>query len=131
MWTLDKALNDDLITVLRRDDENGWYVFRLGKLSTPVTVRLTKKPNRTEFRASHLIKTPEQAGPYVTSRPWNDNAPLALHDVITGLTMYYRDARPKGVNSLSWPAAAVTEPPTPRRRRVRIAAAVEGIVVGI
>ncbi len=93
-WTFDSALNDDDITVIERDDSHGDYAIKVGDLETTVTIEL-RRPltgNRVEFRTSHAIKTPLQASPYWTSRPFDDDAPYALHRAIDGLTSYYRQA---------------------------------------
>lgn len=97
-YTFDDVLDDDLVTVVERDDEMGEFVVRIGGLETPVTIMLERLKNneRTNFQLSHVINTPEQAGPYRTSLPFGDRPEYALKKAITGLTMYYRQAVEKG-----------------------------------
>lgn len=104
-WTLNKALEDDLITVVSRDDTSGLYKVKVGDLSTVVTITLKRQPNtrRTDFRVSHAIHTPMLNGPYHTSLPFGDDAAHALHSAITGLTMWYHQALEKGHKPIeSW-----------------------------
>ena len=93
-WTLDKALDDDLITFTHRHDALGYYEFRVGNLKTVVTVQVSRLPKSEEARyiLSHAIKTPTQAGPYYQSRGYWDDVPYALHQAISSLTQYYREA---------------------------------------
>ena len=93
-WTIDSALDDDLINDLIRYDKIGTYEFRIGDLDTIVTVEVSRLPAREEavYRRSHDIHTPVQAGPYHQSRPYWDSVPYALHQAIDSLTSYYRDA---------------------------------------
>jgi hypothetical protein len=90
--TFDSALDDELVTVLMRDDSKGLFVIRLGELPQDVEIQLGREMDNegTHFSVSHAIKTPLQAGPYRTSRPWGDYPAYALQQAITGLTMYYR-----------------------------------------
>lgn len=48
------------------------------------------------FKQSHFIQTPLQAGPYATSRPWNDDEMSALRQVVTAFTTEYTTAVSKG-----------------------------------
>ena len=93
-WTFDNALEDDDITVIERDDSRGDYAIQVGELETIVTIELrrTLDGKYVEFRTSHAIKTPTQAGPYRTSRPFDDEAPYALHRAVDGITNFYRQA---------------------------------------
>ena len=93
-WTLDNALEDDLITVVDRDDSAGFYEVRVGDLNIVVAIKLSRHldSDTTDFQLSHAINTPVQAGPYRTSTPTADDPPYALHRAIDGLTSYYRDA---------------------------------------
>jgi hypothetical protein len=94
-WTVDRALDDDLVTVLDRNDEAGVSRFLLGTLKTPITVSVqgSSLGGHTMFSASasHAIKTPEQQGAYRISVPRREtSAGRALHRAITGLTAHYR-----------------------------------------
>ena len=90
-WTLDNALDHSLITVVARDDRLGIYHVRVGVLKTVVTIKLVPKQRGRwiAYEQSHAVKTPEQAGPYWTSRAGDDTAGAALHKAITGLTSWY------------------------------------------
>jgi hypothetical protein len=74
------------------------YRFRLGELSTVVRVRLFQEmgTERVHFEQSHFIHAPTQAGPYMTSRPWNDDEDAALDQVVRFFEMHYREAVEKG-----------------------------------
>jgi hypothetical protein len=91
-WTIEKALNDDLIHIVNRDDELGVYEFRVGDIETIVTVEIGRLPTseRARYHRSHNIKTPSQSHPYHQSRPHWDNVPYALHQAISSITDYYR-----------------------------------------
>ena len=94
MWTFDTALEDDFVTVLGRDDEAGTFEFRIGTLETVVTVELGRfmESNMTKFVRSHAIKTPQQMGPYIPSKTFEDHPVVALRTAISSLTQYYRAA---------------------------------------
>lgn len=96
--TFDSALKDDLVSVVNRDDDMGSFKIQIGALETVVTIELGRfmTSDETKFFVSHAIKTPVQAGPYRTSRPFADYPPYALHMAIRGLTDYYRQAVDKG-----------------------------------
>jgi hypothetical protein len=93
-WTLDSALEDDLVTVVERNDTGGEYAVLIGSLTTLVTISLRRflKSDDVEFIVSHAIKTPIQAGPYWTSRPFDDDPAYALHRAVNGITSYYQQA---------------------------------------
>lgn len=97
-FTFDSALEDDDITVLYRNDSAGRFVIQLGELSPDIEIQLGREMDndRTHFQVSHAIHTPTQAGPYRTSRPWADYPAYALHQAVSGLTMYYRQAVEEG-----------------------------------
>lgn len=97
-YSFDSALDDDLVTVVMRNDAMGIFEVRLGKLETPVTIDLGQfmDSDQTKFRVSHAIKTPVQIGPYRTSKPFGDYPAYALHRAISGLTDYYRQAVKEG-----------------------------------
>ncbi len=97
-YTFDDVLDDELVTVVERNDEMGEFVVRIGNLETPVSIELGRfmTSERTKFRLSHVIKTPMPAGPYRTSLPFGDDPGYALHRAIDGRTSYYRQAVEKG-----------------------------------
>ena len=96
--TFDEVLDNELVDVIDRNDEMGEFVVRIGSLATPVTIELGRFMNseRTKFTLSHVIQTPLQAGPYRTSRPFDDDPGYALHRAIEGLTSWYEQAVAKG-----------------------------------
>lgn len=93
-YTFDTALEDDLVTVVNRDDSKGFFVIQVGELNTHVEIQLGREMDNegTFFHVSHAIKTPNQITPYRTSRPWGDYPAYALNKAVTGLTMYYDQA---------------------------------------
>ena len=97
-YTIDSALDHDLVTLVTRRDDFGIYELRIGDLETLVTIELGKTPDDrfTKFKVSHSIHTPVQLDPYRPGRPYNDNPPAALRQAITGLTQYFEDAVRKG-----------------------------------
>jgi hypothetical protein len=70
------------------------YNFTVGDLETVITIRLYQDLDgrSVHFRQSHFIHTPTQAGPYRTSRPWNDDEGAALNQAVTSITQYYGEA---------------------------------------
>lgn len=72
-------------------NEGSEYSFNLRGIPTTITVRLYRREARGPvwFEQSHWIKTPEQIGPYRTSRPFNDDESRALRQAVTGLTQFY------------------------------------------
>ena len=97
-YSFDSALEDELITVIERDDDEGHYCIKIGELQTHVTIELGRymTSDRTKFFVSHAIKTPTQLDAYRTSLPFGDSPDAALLKAISGLTMYYRQAVTKG-----------------------------------
>src|SRR5271165_525027 len=86
-FTIDRALDDEYLTVVSRDGADGIYRVRVGDLKTVVTIRLKHERNspRTGFSVSHAIKTPVQADVYRTSLLFGETAGDALHRAVTGL----------------------------------------------
>lgn len=69
------------------------FSFRLGRLSTLITLRLTHlEGGDVGYALSHAIKTPLQAGPYRTSRSYDDSFPAAVRKAVRGLSSYYASA---------------------------------------
>lgn len=92
--TLDDALDDPLSEVVDRHDDMGSLAVKLGTLETTIFIELGRflQSEHVKFDVSHSIHTPTQAGPYRTSKNWDDDAGYALHRAISGLTSYYKDA---------------------------------------
>lgn len=92
--TFDSALEDELVTVLKRDDSTGYYEIRIGVLETVVTIELGRfmDSENTKFTVSHSIKTPGQAAPYRSGRFFYDYPAYALRMAIRGLTEHYCSA---------------------------------------
>ena len=95
-WTIESALSHQSI-------ENPCkliteYQFALRDIPIVITIKLYQpiNGNKVWFNQSHFIKTPTQMGPYMTSRPWNDDEASALHQVVSGFTQYYEDAVKQG-----------------------------------
>jgi hypothetical protein len=104
-WTIDEALDDDLIHLDNRNDDLGVYEFRVGELSKIVTVLLSRLPtsDRARFYRSHNIKTPAQTYQYSQNSTIWDDLPYALHQAVNGITSHYRHAVEKGlVPADSW-----------------------------
>ena len=97
-WTFDEALDDALVTVVRRDDSTGTFEFRVGELETVITIELCRFMDRehTEFWRSHAIKTPLQIDPYLPSPDFGDYPAHALHRAIDSITEWYADAVKQG-----------------------------------
>ncbi|OAQ20033.1 hypothetical protein [Thermosulfurimonas dismutans] len=74
------------------------YKFSLDGISKTITIKIYKniRTGYYEFYQSHFIHTPLQAGPYITSRPWNDTEDLALNQAISGFTQFYNAAIKNG-----------------------------------
>ncbi|MBY0280000.1 hypothetical protein K2Z84_32085 [Candidatus Binatia bacterium] len=98
-------------TLLRRDTIKtplrflSEYRFWLGELSTVIRIRLFQEmgTERVHFEQSHFIHAPTQAGPYMTSRPWNDNEDAALNQAVMFFEMHYHEAVEKGhIPDESW-----------------------------
>lgn len=92
--TVDEALNHNLVTVIQRNHQAGFYRITLGTLATEVFIRLKPKggSGQTAFERSHDIKTPLQIGPYRTSISLYDTPGDAMRRAITGLTDHYEHA---------------------------------------
>ena len=93
-FTIDDTLNDSLITVVDRHDEMGSFAIRIGVLQTDIFIELGRfqTSETTKFRVSHAIHTPVQLDAYRTSCPFSDYWAYALHQAVTGLTEYYKQA---------------------------------------
>ncbi len=96
--TIDEALNNPLISIVKRNDARGMYSFRLGDLEPIITIRLRKLRNHycIEYKTSHVIKTPCQDAPYSTSIPFGDTPGIALAKAIADFTWYYNEAINEG-----------------------------------
>ncbi|OJU14325.1 MAG: hypothetical protein BGN85_00285 [Alphaproteobacteria bacterium 64-11] len=89
---MDRALADDLVKVLDRDDQAGLYTLLIGEIATPVTITLERRSssNATAYTVSHAIKTPALAEPHRANVQSDANPERALRRAIRGLTSYYR-----------------------------------------
>ncbi len=97
MCTVDRALQDDCISLVQRRDDEGAYLIRVGALQTVVTIRLRKIwGSRTAYRQSHAIKTPRQPCPNWSCVPEAESPGDALAKAISGLTMHYQKAVGEG-----------------------------------
>ncbi len=96
-WTIESALDEDLVHVVSRDDNALRYIVRVGTLRTNIEINLRRaKSPYVEFQRSHNIQTPLQAGPYVGSLHIADSVGAALRSAISGITMYYQSAIDEG-----------------------------------
>ena len=95
-WTIEAALKDEAVEGPVQFISE--FKFFLKNIPVEITIRLYRPLFGTGvlFKQSHFIHTPEQAGAYRTSRPWNDYEASALSQAIDGLTSYYNAAVLKG-----------------------------------
>ncbi|MER8372341.1 hypothetical protein [Mesorhizobium sp. M1406] len=71
--------------------------FRLGGIDTVVQIDLVQIGNgNVQFRRSHAIHTPTQAGPYWPGRDFDDDPAYAMHRAIESIVDYYRQAIGEG-----------------------------------
>jgi hypothetical protein len=101
-WTIDKALNVDLVTRDSVDGENGIVKFRLGVIPTLITAHVIKKGAvKYGLEVSHKIKT---AGHSLYLPSFRDcNSPgEAVHELIMSFCEQYRSS----VNSGHKPKAS-------------------------
>jgi hypothetical protein len=91
-WNIDRALDNDLVKVLDRDDQAGLYTIRIGEIATPVTITLERRSasDATTYAVSHAIKTPELTEPHRVNVQSDINPERAMRRAIRGLTSYYR-----------------------------------------
>lgn len=95
--TIDKALADKLVTVVRRDDQGARYSITIGELTTVVHIALKRqRDGKFEYRASHAVQRPDVILPYRTNFNGGDDAPSALRKAVKDLTMEYRLAVREG-----------------------------------
>jgi len=76
------------------------YRFTLSDIPIAITIRLFRPiaaGGGVFFRQSHFISTPKQAGPYRTSRPWNDTEEAAINQVVSAMNMEYDAAIKAGM----------------------------------
>lgn len=75
------------------------YSFWLKGIPVEIKVVLSATGDRGgfNFQTSHVIKTPNQIGPYHPSRPWGDDAGYALYLAVTSITQYYEEATKAGL----------------------------------
>jgi hypothetical protein len=83
----------------------GEYRFRLKGIAMTITLRFLKdiETGIVSFEQSHYIHTPTQMGPYITSRPSNDDETRALNQALFGFRNHYEGAVAAGhVPNDSW-----------------------------
>jgi hypothetical protein len=76
------------------------YRFYLGQLG-PITIRVWKTRESYgdctfTFTQSHYIKTPTQAGPYMTSAPFGETEERAINRAVQGFLTWYTGAIHEG-----------------------------------
>ena len=93
-YTFDNVLAHDLITVIDRNDDIGWFVIQLRGINTHITIKLCRfmRSEETTFEVSHVIHTPTQMDAYHTSKPLADDPASALQRAVFGLTSFYQSA---------------------------------------
>ena len=93
-YTIDSALDDDLVTVVTRYDNMGVFEIQIGILTTIVTIDLGRflDSDLTKLTMTHAIKTPGMISPYVSSRAYWDYPAYALDHAVSSLTDEYRIA---------------------------------------
>jgi len=92
MSTFAEELERDLVTVVSSDTESRTFRIKIGTLATVITIRISKRrgPNgRYEYTVSHAIRTPKQAGPYLSSIPFGETPEAALGKAIDDLMIFY------------------------------------------
>ena len=99
---IENVLRNEWISVIHSNGKDHFVIF-LGSISTPITIKLFPRGDEVWFDVSHAIKTPLQAGPYWTSRPYEEGAGPALRRAVSGLVDYYREATARGFEpNASW-----------------------------
>lgn len=91
-YKIEDAFSSDSISKYGANDENTYW-FSLKDILTIVTVAISKGKmagrDGYNFKLSHYIKTPQQAGPYRPGRQWGDDKAYALHQAVSAITHYY------------------------------------------
>jgi hypothetical protein len=74
------------------------YSIWLNGIDKEIKIQLTynEECGGFDFFLSHAIKTPEQSGPYLTSRPWAKEFEHALERAVFTITHHYKMAVKKG-----------------------------------
>ncbi|AFH91925.1 hypothetical protein ACU7RR_002342 [Providencia stuartii] len=89
---IEDAFDSEGILEHGSNDENTYW-FSLKNIPTTITVTLSKGKmaglDGYNFKLSHYINTPQQAGPYRPSRQWGDDKAYALHQAVSAITDYY------------------------------------------
>ncbi len=93
-WTPEAVFDSDSDVIESATELIGEYEFTLKDISIPVRIRLYRVVGRKGvlFEQSHHINTPTQIDKYDTNRPCNDYLGSALHQAVTGITRYYKEA---------------------------------------
>ncbi len=103
---IEDAFDSAGISEYGANDENTYW-FSLRDIPIVVTVIVSKGKvaglDGYNFKLSHYIKTPQQAGPYRPSRQWGDDKVYALHQAVSAITDYYDMAIKNGDKpSVEW-----------------------------
>jgi len=95
-WTIDTALQDDAIERFEKTFDG----FSIWLKDIPVEIKISLSVNGIQggfnYIISHAIKTPEQAGPYRSDRPWGDYDAYALHMAVASVADPYNSAVKNG-----------------------------------
>jgi hypothetical protein len=74
------------------------YEFRVGVLSTPIRIRISRRIPKGDFvfEQSHFIKTPAQYTAYAASEPFAADLAKAVNDAVLSITTFYDSATKRG-----------------------------------
>jgi hypothetical protein len=74
------------------------YEFRVGVLSTPISIRISRRIPKGDFvfEQSHFIKTPAQYTAYAASEPFAADPVKAVQDAVRSITTFYDSATKRG-----------------------------------
>jgi hypothetical protein len=101
--TIDSAFADGYVQDAR--ELVAQYSFRVGELSTPIRIRISRRIAQHDFifEQSHFIKTPAQYTAYAASQPFADDQAKATSDAVRSITSFYESATKRGhIPSESW-----------------------------
>ena len=101
--TVDSAFADEYVHDAREIVAE--YSFRVGELSTPIRIRISRRIAQRDFvfEQSHFIKTPAQYTAYAASQPFAGDQAKATSDAVRSITSFYESAMKRGHHpSESW-----------------------------
>jgi hypothetical protein len=101
--TIDAAFSEECVHDAREFVAE--YEFRVGVLSTPIHIRISRRIPKGDFifEQSHFIKTPAQYTAYAASEPFAVDPAKAVHDAVSSITTFYDSATKRGHKpSESW-----------------------------